>query len=116
MSEESVVEMPSNTNKRNMKSEYPNRKIRSDKQLSAFYAGSLNRLQNILSDNEMKHTLKQNTIKEQIKTLTELSESYKLKINKTAVDRRPVELLGAVTDLDKPTNVNTIKRAKIHFC
>ena len=58
---------------------YPNKQIRSDKQLFSFYTGYANRLNSILLKTETNYRLKQNKIKKKLKSVMNIKNEYEKK-------------------------------------
>jgi hypothetical protein len=103
---EEITEPITPKSKRNMKPEYPNRKLRSDKQLSVFYNSSVTRLENILSNNELKYTMKQNQMKQKLKSLYKLKDEYAKKV-KILVEKETEEKEKQEAEEEQQANIET---------
>ena len=114
--EESSHDTPTVVRKRSMKSEYPNRRVRSDKQLLSFYTGAVSRLENILSNNEVKFTLKQNKLKQKMKTLKNLKHEYEHKVNISVEEpHKELEQASVLEPIELPTKLVHSKPYKTKF-
>ena len=69
------------------KIKYPEKQIRSDKQLFSFYTGYVNRLNSILLKNETNYRLKQNELKQKLKTIMNIKMNTKKRLQMVRVVR-----------------------------
>ena len=60
---------------------YPEKQIRSDKQLFSFYTGYANRLNSILLKNETNYRLKQNELKQKLKIIMNIKNEYEKRLH-----------------------------------
>ena len=60
---------------------YPNKQVRSDKQLFSFYTGCVNRINSILVKNETNYRLKQNELKQKLKIIMNIKNEYEKRLH-----------------------------------